>query len=38
MLVATLVGVHVLLVRVHGVVKPIDKTRSANPSSEESAS
>jgi hypothetical protein len=38
MLVATLVGVHVLLVRVHGVVKPIEKTRSANPSSEESAS
>jgi ubiquinol-cytochrome c reductase cytochrome b subunit len=38
MLVATLVGVHVLLVRVHGVVKPIEKKRSANPSSEESAS
>jgi quinol-cytochrome oxidoreductase complex cytochrome b subunit len=38
MLVATLVGVHVLLVRVHGVVKPIEKKRSANSSSEESAS
>ena len=38
MLVATLVGVHVLLVRVHGVVKPIGKKGSANPSSEESAS
>ena len=38
MLVATLVGVHVLLVRVHGVVKPIEKKRSANSSSEESVS
>jgi hypothetical protein len=38
MLVATLVGVHVLLVRVHGVVKPIEKKRSANSSIEESVS
>ncbi|HEX7496240.1 MAG TPA: cytochrome b N-terminal domain-containing protein [Candidatus Limnocylindrales bacterium] len=38
MLVATLVGVHVLLVRVHGVVKPIGEKGSANPSSEEGAS
>ena len=37
-LVATLVGVHVLLVRVHGVVKPIERKQSANPASEESAS
>jgi len=38
MLVATLVGVHVLLVRVHGVVKPIERKQSANPASEESVS
>ena len=37
-LVATLVGVHVLLVRVHGVVKPIERKQSANPASEESVS
>jgi hypothetical protein len=38
MLVATLVGVHVLLVRVHGVVKPIDTKQAAGHSSEENAS
>ncbi len=38
MLVATLVGVHVLLVRVHGVVRPIGKNRTAQPSGEERAS
>jgi quinol-cytochrome oxidoreductase complex cytochrome b subunit len=37
-LVATLVGVHVLLVRVNGVVKPIERKQSANPASEESVS
>ena len=36
MLVATLVGVHVLLVRVHGVVKPIDLKQTAGASSESS--
>ncbi len=38
MLVATLVGVHVLLVRMKGVVKPIDKSQAAQSSTEESAS
>jgi hypothetical protein len=38
MLVATLVGVHVLLVRIKGVVRPIEKKQPAQPSGEESAS
>ena len=38
MLVATLVAVHVLLVRVHGVVRPIEKKQAAQPSNEEHAS
>jgi hypothetical protein len=38
MLVATLVGVHVLLVRMKGVVKPIGKVQGGQPSNEESAS
>ena len=37
-LVATLVGVHVLLVRVHGVVRPIGLKQAARPSDEEHAS
>jgi quinol-cytochrome oxidoreductase complex cytochrome b subunit len=38
MLVATLVAVHVLLVRVHGVVRPIEQKQTAQPSNEEHAS
>jgi quinol-cytochrome oxidoreductase complex cytochrome b subunit len=38
MLVATLVGVHVLLVRIKGVVRPIERKQPAQPSSEESGS
>ena len=38
MLVATLVGVHVLLVRVKGVVRPIEDKQTAQPSHEEPAS
>jgi quinol-cytochrome oxidoreductase complex cytochrome b subunit len=38
MLVATLVVVHVLLVRVKGVVRPIERKQPAQPSGEESAS
>ena len=38
MLVATLVGVHVLFVRMKGVVKPIGKVQGGQPSNEESAS
>jgi hypothetical protein len=38
LLVGTLVGVHVLLVRIKGVVRPIEKKQPAQPSSEESAS
>jgi quinol-cytochrome oxidoreductase complex cytochrome b subunit len=38
MLVATLVGVHILLVRVKGVVKPIGQPKTAQPSHEEHAS
>ncbi len=38
MLIATLVVVHVLLVRVKGVVRPIEKQQTAPPSHEESAS
>jgi hypothetical protein len=38
MLVASLVGVHVLLVRIKGVVRPIDKKQTAQPSHEEPAS
>jgi quinol-cytochrome oxidoreductase complex cytochrome b subunit len=38
MLVATLVGVHVLFVRMKGVVKPIGKVQGAQPSNEEGAS
>ena len=38
MLIATLVGVHVLLVRIKGVVRPIDKKQTAQPSHEEPAS
>jgi quinol-cytochrome oxidoreductase complex cytochrome b subunit len=38
MLVATLVGVHVLLVRMKGVVRPIDDQQTAQPSNEEPAS
>jgi quinol-cytochrome oxidoreductase complex cytochrome b subunit len=38
MLVATLVGVHVLMVRIHGVVKPIERKQPAESSSKESAS
>ena len=38
MLVATLVGVHILLVRMKGVVRPIDKQQTAQPSHEEPAS
>ena len=37
-LVATLVGVHVLLVRIKGVVRPIEKKQPAQPSSQEGAS
>jgi ubiquinol-cytochrome c reductase cytochrome b subunit len=38
MLVATLVGVHILLVRMKGVVRPIENKRDAQPSHEEPAS
>ena len=38
MLVATLVGVHVLMVRVKGVVKPIERKQTAQPENEERAS
>ena len=38
MLIVTLVGVHVLLVRVKGVVRPIGKQQTAQPSHEEGAS
>ncbi|HEU6439944.1 MAG TPA: cytochrome b N-terminal domain-containing protein [Terriglobales bacterium] len=38
MLIATLVGVHVLLVRMKGVVRPIDSQQTAQPSNEEPAS
>jgi len=38
MLIGTLVAVHVLLVRVKGVVRPIDKQPTAQPSHEEPAS
>jgi hypothetical protein len=38
MLIATLVGVHVLLVRMKGVVRPIDNQQTAQPSNEEPAS
>jgi len=38
MLVGTLVGVHVLLVRIKGVVRPIEKKQPAQPAGEKSAS
>ena len=38
MLVATLVGVHILLVRMKGVVRPIENKPDAQPSHEEAAS
>jgi hypothetical protein len=38
MLVATLVGVHVLFVRMKGVVRPIGKKKTAQPSNQEPAS
>jgi ubiquinol-cytochrome c reductase cytochrome b subunit len=38
MLVASLIGVHVLLVRMKGVVRPIGKKKTAQPSHEEPAS
>jgi hypothetical protein len=38
MLVGTLVGVHVLMVRIKGVVRPIDNQKTVQPSHEESAS
>jgi quinol-cytochrome oxidoreductase complex cytochrome b subunit len=38
MLIVTLVGVHVLLVRVKGVVRPIDKQQTAEPTKQEPAS
>ena len=37
-LVGTLVAAHILLVRMHGVVRPIEPKRTAQPSDEESAS
>jgi quinol-cytochrome oxidoreductase complex cytochrome b subunit len=38
MLIVTLVGVHVLLVRVKGVVRPIERKQQAQPASGEQAS
>jgi quinol-cytochrome oxidoreductase complex cytochrome b subunit len=38
MLVASLIGVHVLLVRMKGVVRPIGKKKTAEPSHQEAAS
>jgi quinol-cytochrome oxidoreductase complex cytochrome b subunit len=38
MLVGTLVGVHVLMVRIKGVVRPIDNQKTVQPSHEEPAS
>jgi quinol-cytochrome oxidoreductase complex cytochrome b subunit len=38
MLVGTLIGIHVLLVRMKGVVRPIGKQKTAQPSDEEHAS
>jgi ubiquinol-cytochrome c reductase cytochrome b subunit len=35
MLVVTLIGVHLVLVRMHGVVRPIDRKQPAQPSAEE---
>ncbi|HEY1168159.1 MAG TPA: cytochrome b N-terminal domain-containing protein [Candidatus Limnocylindrales bacterium] len=35
MLVVTLIGVHLMLVRMHGVVRPIDRKQPAQPSAEE---
>jgi len=35
MLVVTLIGVHLVLVRMHGVVRPIDSKQPAQPSAEE---
>jgi len=38
MLVATLVVVHIVLVRMHGVVRPIERKQTARPANEERAS